>query len=70
MQTNFNKEQIDSAFKDLDSLKERSRNMVAIAEQIKSKLARKELNVESDEIKEIQAVMFNMGIRGAADFSS
>jgi di/tripeptidase len=70
MQTNFNKEQIDSAFKDLDSLKERSRNMVAIAEQIKSKLARKELNVESDEIKEIQAVMFNMGISGAADFSS
>lgn len=44
--------------------------MVQIAEQIKSKLARKELNVESDEIKEIQAVMFNMGITGASDFSS
>jgi hypothetical protein len=70
MQTNYNKQQIDSAFKDLDSLKERSRNMVAIAEQIKSKLARKELNVESDEIKEIQSVMFNMGIGGASDFSS
>jgi len=27
--------------------------MVNLAEQIKSKLARKELNVESDEIKEI-----------------
>jgi N-acetylmuramic acid 6-phosphate (MurNAc-6-P) etherase len=38
---------------DLESLKERSKNMVVIAEQIKTKLARKELNVESDEIKEI-----------------
>lgn len=36
--------------------------MVTIAEQIKSKLQRKELNTESEEIKEIQAVMFNMGI--------
>jgi hypothetical protein len=44
--------------------------MVTIAEQIKAKLARKELNCESDEIKEIQAVMFNMGITGATDFSS
>ena len=44
--------------------------MVVIAEQIKSKLARKELNVESDEIKEIQSVMFNMGITGASDFST
>lgn len=44
--------------------------MVNLAEQIKSKLARKELNVESDEIKEIQSVMFNMGIGGAAEFSS
>ena len=42
--------------------------MVAIAEQIKAKLARKELNSESEEMKEIQAVMFNMGI--ATDFSS
>ena len=44
--------------------------MVTIAEQIKAKLARKELNVESDEMKEIQAVMFNMGISGASDFNS
>ena len=44
--------------------------MVALAEQIKSKLAKKELNVESDEIKEIQSVMFNMGISGASVFSS
>ena len=44
--------------------------MVALAEQIKSKLARKELSDESDEIKEIQSVMFNMGISGATDFSS
>ena len=35
---------------------------MAIAEQIKSKLDRKELNQDSEEIKEIQAVMFNMGI--------
>lgn len=40
--------------------------MVQIAEQIKLKLARKELNQESDEIKEIQAVMFNMGMADAA----
>ena len=46
----------------MESLKERSRNMVTIAEQIKSKLDRKELNQDSEEIKEIQAVMFNMGI--------
>lgn len=44
--------------------------MVVIAEQIKSKLERKELNQDSDEIKEIQAVMFNMGITGATDFNS
>ncbi len=44
--------------------------MVTLAEQIKSKLARKELNVESDEMKEIQSVMFNMGITGASEFSS
>lgn len=70
VQSDFNKKQIDSAFKDIDSLKEKSRNMVAIAEQIKSKLARKELNVESDEMKAIQEVMFGMGISGATDFSS
>ena len=44
--------------------------MVVIAEQIKSKLEKKELNQESDEVKEIQAVMFNMGITGATDFNS
>ena len=44
--------------------------MVTIAEQIKSKLQRKELNLESEEMKEIQAVMFNMGIAGATEFNS
>ena len=44
--------------------------MVTIAEQIKSKLERKELNQDSAEIKEIQAVMFNMGITDASSFSS
>jgi len=42
--------------------------MVLIAEQIKSKLARKELDADSEEMKEIQSVMFNMGI--ASDFST
>lgn len=36
--------------------------MVLIAEQIKVKLARKELDADSEEVKEIQSVMFNMGI--------
>lgn len=44
--------------------------MVTIAEQIKSKLSRKELNLESEEMKEIQAVMFNMGLAGATEFNS
>jgi len=42
--------------------------LVGIAEQIKDKLARKEINNESEEMKEIQSVMFNMGI--TTDFSS
>ena len=42
--------------------------MVDIAEQIKSKLERKELNEESEEMKEIQSVMFNMGM--ASNFSA
>lgn len=44
--------------------------MVGIAEQIKTKLEKKELNQDSEEMKEIQAVMFNMGITGASDFNS
>ena len=42
--------------------------MVQIAEQIKAKLARNELDGTSEEMQEIQAVMFNMGI--ASDFST
>lgn len=52
----------------MESLKERSRAMVQIAETIKTKLARKELDSESEEMKEIQSVMFNMGIE--TDFSA
>ena len=52
-QSNYNQAQITNAFQDLDSLKERSKGMVTIAEQIKAKLARKELDAESDEVKEI-----------------
>ena len=42
--------------------------MVVIAEKIKSALAKKELDAETDEMREIQKVMFNMGI--ASDFST
>ena len=62
----YTQNQITNAFQDLDALKEKSRHMVAIAESIKSKLARKELDSETEEMKEIQSVMFNMGI--ASDF--
>ena len=52
-QTNYNNQQIQSAFQDLESLKERGRGMVQVAEQIKSKLARKELDGNTDEMREI-----------------
>jgi len=42
--------------------------MVTIAEQIKGKLARNELDGTTEEMKEIQSVMFNMGM--ASDFST
>jgi ESCRT-II complex subunit VPS36 len=42
--------------------------MVAIAEKIKSALAKHELDADSEELKEIQKVMFNMGI--VSDFST
>lgn len=42
--------------------------MVVIADKIKSALARKELDADTDEMREIQKVMFNMGI--ATDFST
>ena len=42
--------------------------MVQIAESIKQKLDSKEIDDSSDEIKEIQSVMFNMGM--ASNFST
>lgn len=39
-----------------------------IAKQIQQKIKRKELSSDSDEMKEIQSVMFNMGL--IQDFSS
>lgn len=42
--------------------------MVVIAEKIKQALARKELDADTEEMREIQNVMFNMGI--ASDFST
>lgn len=66
--TEFSQKQITTAFQDLDSLKEKARGLVTIANQIKTKIQKKEVNVESDEMKEIQSVMFNMGL--ISDFSS
>jgi len=51
---------MNNAFSDLQSLKEKSKNMVAIAKQIKTKISRKEIN--ANEMSEIQEVMFNMGM--------
>lgn len=42
--------------------------MVVIAEKIKNALAKKELDADSEEMREIQKVMFNMGI--VSDFST
>lgn len=67
-QTAYTGAQISDAFSDLESLKEKSRHMVTIAEQIKGKLARNELDGTTEEMKEIQSVMFNMGM--ASDFST
>jgi hypothetical protein len=66
--TRHNATQITSAFSDLDSLKEKARGMANIAASIQNKIKKKELNEDSEEMKEIQAVMFNMGL--ASDFSS
>lgn len=51
--TKFNQETITGAFVDLDSLQEKSRQMVVIAEKIKGALARKELDGDSEEMREI-----------------
>jgi len=51
--TNYNQKQISGAFTDLDSLQEKSREMVAIAEKIKAQLAKKELDADTDEMREI-----------------
>lgn len=53
-QTKESQDEIKSAFQDLDSLKEKARNMVAIANSIKAKIQKKEVNTESEEMKEIQ----------------
>jgi hypothetical protein len=67
-QTKFNQAQISTAFQDLDSLKEKARNLVGIANTIKNKIERKEMTADTEEMKEIQQVMFNMGL--VNDFSS
>lgn len=67
-QTIHNQAQITNAFSDLESLKDKARGLVGLANQIKTKIQKKELNTDTDEMKEIQAVMFNMGL--ISDFSS
>ena len=51
---------ISNAFSDLESLKEKSKQMVKVATQIKMKMTAKELT--DKEMTEIQEVMFNMGM--------
>jgi hypothetical protein len=52
----------------LDSLKEKAKGLVGIANTIKTKIEKKEITADTDEMKEIQQVMFNMGLIN--DFSS
>jgi hypothetical protein len=66
--TKYNQEQISTAFSDLNSLKEKARGLVGIAATIQNKIKKREVNADSQEIKEIQSVMFNMGL--ISDFST
>lgn len=59
---------MSGGFEDFESLKKRAEPLIQVAETIKAKLARKELDADSAEMREIQAVMFNMGL--ANDFST
>ncbi|CDW73585.1 vacuolar protein-sorting-associated protein 36 [Stylonychia lemnae] len=66
--TKMNQNEISTAFQDLSSLKEKAKGLVSIANQIQNKIKKKELNADAEEMKEIQSVMFNMGL--ITDFSS
>ena len=44
------------------SLKARADKLVHVAETIKAKLAKKELDEDSEQMREIKQVMFNMGM--------
>eukprot|EP00347_Sterkiella_histriomuscorum_P011328 403372873 len=69
--TQYNQSQISNAFQDLNSLKEKARGLVSIANGIKTKIQKKEMsssNTSEEELREIQSVMFNMGL--ITDFSS
>ena len=57
---------IQNAFSDLESLKAKSKNIATLAETIKRKIKAKEMS--ENEMKEIQEVMFNMGMTD--DFTS
>ena len=51
---------IQSAFTDLETLKTRSKAVATLAQTIKRKIKSKEMS--ENEMREIQEVMFNMGI--------
>jgi len=59
-----NQATISGAFQDLESLKSKAKDLVKVAETIQNKIKRKELDSNSEEMKEIQSVMFNMGLAG------
>ena len=52
----------------MDSLKQKAMNLVGIANTIRNKIEKQEMTADTDEMKEIQQVMFNMGL--VNDFSS
>ena len=60
MTSKRNDMEISNAFSDLKSLKEKSKGMVKIAASIKQKISSKEM--DENEMKAIQEVMFNMGM--------
>jgi len=55
-----NTQEIKGAFSDLESLKQKAKGVVVIANNIKGRIQKKELT--NDEMNDIQQVMFNMGM--------
>jgi hypothetical protein len=55
---------MSGGFNDMASLKAKADKLVGVAEAIKAKLAKKELDEDSEQMREIKQVMFNMGMEG------